>query len=68
MSWNEELLRMFNFFVSAVMCVLFQGVSPAYDISPTRLASSNDKGVLWQRHTMSGLQLGFEQSRAYDRG
>jgi len=30
-----------------------QGVSPAYDISPTRLASSNDKGVLWQRHTMS---------------
>lgn len=29
------------------------GVSPACDLSPTRQSSSNDKGTLWQRHTMS---------------
>jgi hypothetical protein len=29
------------------------GVSPVCDLSPTRKSQTNDKGVLWRRHTMS---------------
>merc|ERR1719353_2336868 len=29
------------------------GMSPACDISPLQQSSSNEKGLLWKRHTMS---------------